>query len=109
MKVSVVVPAYNEEKYIRACIESILNQEEKADEIIVINNNSTDKTVDILKQYPIKIVNETEQGMIQARNRGFNEAQYEIIARTDADTIVPPDWIAKIKKNFENEKLVALS
>ncbi len=109
MKVSVVIPAYNEEKYIKACIDSIINQQEPADEIIVVNNNSTDSTVDIAGQYPVRIVNEEEQGMIQARNRGFNEAQYDIIARTDADTIVPPDWIAKIKKTFENEQLIALS
>jgi glycosyltransferase involved in cell wall biosynthesis len=109
MKISVVIPAYNEEKYIKTCLESILNQEEQADEIIVVNNNSTDKTVELAKEYPVRVVNEAEQGMIQARNRGFNEAQYEIIVRTDADTIVPQNWIKRIKKYFENEKLIALS
>lgn len=109
MKVSVVVPAYNEELYIKRCLDGLVNQIEAPDEIIVVNNNSTDGTVDIIKQYPVKLVNESEQGMIQARNRGFNEAQYDIIARTDADTIVPPDWIKKIKQNFTDPKLVALS
>jgi|SRR6185369_12598708 len=109
MRISVVIPAYNEEKYIGACLEAMVNQEEKADEIIVVNNNSTDRTVEIAKQYPVIIVNEQEQGMIQARNRGFNEAQYEIIARTDADTIVPSNWIKKIKEDFLSEALVALS
>jgi len=51
-----------------------MNQIEKPDEIIIVNNNSTDKTVAIAEKYPVKIVNEPEQGMIQARNRGFNEA-----------------------------------
>jgi glycosyltransferase involved in cell wall biosynthesis len=109
MKVSVVIPAYNEENYIAACLESMLDQEEKADEIIVVNNNSTDRTVDIVKQYPVRMINETEQGMIQARNRGFNEAHYEIIARTDSDTRVSSDWIKKIKQNFIDADLVALS
>lgn len=109
MKVSVVVPAYNEEKYITKCLDGLMKQIEKPDEIIIVNNNSTDHTVAIAEKYPVRIVHEQEQGMIQARNRGFNEAQYAIIARTDADTIVPPDWIKKIKETFADEKIVALS
>ena len=109
MKVSVIIPAYNEELYIQACLEALMNQKVKPDEIIVVNNNSTDRTVAIAKKYPVRIVNEKHQGMIQARNRGFNEAQYEIIARTDADTIVPSDWIQKIKNHFQDKGLIALS
>jgi len=109
MKVSVVVIAYNEEKYIRDCLESLMNQVEKADEIIVVDNNSTDKTVEIAKEFPgVKIVKEEEQGMIYARNKGFDSAKYEIIARLDSDTRVPKDWIKKIKWNFENKKIDAL-
>lgn len=109
MKVSVIIPAYNEEAYIGNCLDSLMQQEVKPDEIIVVNNNSTDKTVSIAKKYPVRIVREKKQGMIQARNRGFDEAQYDIIARTDADTIVPPNWIARIKKYFEDKELIALS
>src|ERR1035437_9820650 len=89
MKVSVVIPAYNEEKYIGACLDSLMDQKEKPDEIIVVNNNSTDNTAKIVKKYPVRLINEEQQGMIPARNRGFNEAKFEIIARTDADTILP--------------------
>lgn len=109
MKVSVVIPAYNEQKYIGACLDSLMRQQDPPDEIIVVNNNSKDKTASIIQKYPVRIVHEKEQGMIQARNRGFNEAQFDIIARTDADTIVPPDWIKKIRKAFNNPKLIALS
>jgi glycosyltransferase involved in cell wall biosynthesis len=109
MKISVVIPAYNEEAYLGTCLDSLMQQEVKPDEIIVVNNNSTDKTVAVAKKYPVRIVTEKEQGMIQARNRGFNEAQYEIIARTDADTIVPPDWIKKIKEQFKNKQTIAFS
>lgn len=109
MKVSVIIPAYNEEKRIEACLHALMKQKVKPDEIIVVNNNSTDKTVAIAKQFPVRIVKEKQQGMTYARNRGFNEAQYDIIARTDADTIVPPDWIQKIKKHFRDKELVGLS
>lgn len=109
IKVSVVIPIYNEQKYIGACLESLMKQTDPADEIIVINNNSTDDSVKIAKQYPVRILKEKEQGMTPARNKGFNEAQFEIIARTDADTILPKNWIRKIKKAFADEKLVGLS
>lgn len=110
MKVSVIIPAFNEEKYIEKCLISIFDQEEKPDEIIVIDNNSTDKTSEIAKRYEVKVIKEIIQGITPTRNRGFNEAKHEIIARTDADTWVRKDWIKRIKENFKNnKKLVALS
>ncbi len=101
MKISVVIPAYNEEKQISKCLQSLMEQEVKPDEIIVVDNNSTDKTAKIAKAFFVRVVHEAEQGMIPARNRGFNEAQGDIIARTDSDTILPKDWIKKIKSDFE--------
>jgi len=109
MKVSVVIPAYNEEKYIKKCLASVTNQIVPADEVIVVNNNSIDKTVAIAKKFGVKIVNEKKQGMTPARNRGFNEAKFEIIARCDADAVLPPDWIKRIKENFEKRKIDAIS
>lgn len=109
LKLSVVIPVYNEEKYIGACLESLMKQTEPADEIIVVNNNSTDNSVKIIKQFPVRIINEKKQGMTPARNRGLNEARYDIIARTDADTKLPPTWIKQIKKRFADEKIVAIS
>ncbi len=108
-KVSVVIPVYNEEQYLTACLDSLMAQSVKADEIIVVDNNSSDASVAIAKRYPVTIVHEKEQGMTPARNRGFNSTHYEIIARTDADTILPPTWIKRIKKTFLNEELVAIS
>ncbi len=100
MKVSVIIPAYNEERYIRKCLESLLKQEEKADEIIVVDNNSSDKTREVAKSYGVRVIKEKKQGRSYARSAGFNNARYEIIARVDADTTVPKDWILKIKKHF---------
>jgi glycosyltransferase involved in cell wall biosynthesis len=109
MKVSVVIPAFNEEKYIKKLLLSVINQKVGADEIIVIDNNSTDKTAQIARSLGAKVVREAVQGMTPARNRGFNEAKYEIIARCDADAIVSADWIKKIKKNFGKGDIDALS
>jgi len=109
MKVSVVIPAFNEEKFIGKCLASIVNQTVPADEIIVVNNNCTDKTEAVARKFGVKIVKEKVQGMTPARNRGFNSAKYEIIARCDADAVVPKDWIKKIKNDFKKRKIDALT
>jgi glycosyltransferase involved in cell wall biosynthesis len=109
MKVSVVVLAHNEEKYIEKCLQSLIDQEEKPDEIIVVDNNSRDKTVEICKKFPVRIVREKTPGIIAARNKGFNSALYDVIARCDADSIAPPDWIKRIKENFSVNNISALS
>ncbi len=109
MKTSVVIPVFNEEKYITNCLNSLKRQEEKPDEIIIVDNNCTDKTISLAKKYPVRIIEEKKQGAVFARNTGFNTAKYEIIARCDADTILPQNWIKKIKKNFQKKDIAALS
>lgn len=110
MKISVIVPAYNEEKAIEACLESLKNQIEKPYEIIVVDNNSSDKTAEIAKKFGVKIIKEKRQGRIFARDTGFNAAKGDIVARTDADTRVPPDWTKRIREAFETDpKLLGFS
>jgi len=110
MKTSVVIPVYNEEHYIKDCLLSLMNQEEKPDEIIIVDNNSKDNTVKIAKEFPVTVVSEKTQGTAYARNTGFNLAKGPLIIRTDADCRVPPTWIKQIKLHFEkNPKLVGLS
>jgi|SRR3989338_1379299 len=108
MTISVVIPARNEEHFIGTCLKSLMNQEVMPDEIIVVNNNSTDKTSEVLKEYPVKVVMSHEPGIAKTRTRGFNEAKSDIIARTDADSQIPRDWIKKIKNHFEHESIDAV-
>lgn len=110
MKISLIIPAYNEEKYIAQCLDSVEKQKIKADEVILVNNNCSDNTLSIVKKYPfVRIINEIKQGMIAARNAGFNEAKYDLIARCDADTKLPPNWIARIHRNFARYNIDALT
>jgi glycosyltransferase involved in cell wall biosynthesis len=109
MKISVVVPVFNEEKYIGQCLQSLKKQIEAPDEIIVVDNASTDRTAEVINQFPVKTLTESLKGIIPARNAGFDAAKYDIIARCDADAIVPPDWIKKIKADFEKSKIDGLS
>lgn len=109
MRVSVIVPVYNEEKHIDTCLRSLVNQKVKPYEIIVIDNNCTDDTISIVKKYPVKIIKENKQGITHARNRGFDSARGDILARCDADSILPPSWIKKIIDNFNKYNIDALT
>ena len=110
MNISVVIPAFNEEKRLPACLKSIQNQTVKPYEIIVVDNASIDKTANIAKEMGAKVIFEPRKGVTFARNHGFSSVKGDIIARTDADTVVPPNWIEVINGYFErDEKLDALS
>src|SRR3989344_7494836 len=108
MKISVVIPAYNEEKYIRNSLNSLKQQVEQPDEIIIVDNLSQDKTILIAKEFNVKVIEGRTKGIGHARSIGFDTVQNEIIARCDADTVVPADWIKKIKQNFLSNGIDAL-
>lgn len=94
---SIIILAYNEESYIGSCLEAIKQQTVPPNEVIVVNNNSNDKTLEIIQSYPfVTLITETEQGMIPARDSGFNAAKSDFLARIDADTRIPPHWVATV-------------
>lgn len=108
--VSIVIPAYNEERTIRACVVAALEQTVPADEIIVVNNKSTDSTASMLQalqtEFPdaplIVIDQNDEQGITPTRNAGFDAATSEVIGRIDSDSILEPEWVAVVKRIFSD-------
>jgi len=111
IKVSVVIPAYNEEKLIERCLLSLAKQTfpRKYYEIIVVDNASVDRTEELAKKYADKVLKEPRKGLLFARQKGFEAARGKIVLRTDADAFVPMDWIERAWKNFEkNKEMVAL-
>lgn len=108
VKISVVIPAYNEEKYLSKCLESLKNQTYKTFEIIIVDNGSSDATADIAKKYNIIIIHESKKGVGAARKKGFAQAQGDIIVSTDADCSFPPDWLEKIVHAFEKPGTIAV-
>jgi len=106
--ISVVVPAYNEEKYLANCLESLNNQvfPRVNYEVIVVDNNSTDATRQIAEKYGARVVGCQVQGVASARDAGIKAAWGEIIANTDADTTVAPDWLEKIASHFHSDPML---
>lgn len=105
MKISVVIPLYNKKDTILRALQSVLSQTVMPQEIIVVNDGSTDdseQVVAVLKHRLIKLVNQSNQGVSSARNRGIDEANYEWIAFLDADDEWLPDFLKTI--SFLSEK-----
>jgi glycosyltransferase involved in cell wall biosynthesis len=92
--ISFVIPCYNEEKYIRECIRSI-KREAKATphEIIVVDNNCTDNTVLIAMQEGVTVVSERRKGVVFARQAGYKNVSYDLIANIDADSRLCEGWV----------------
>jgi glycosyltransferase involved in cell wall biosynthesis len=101
---SIIIPAYNEERFIGACLDAIAAQTEAPDEVIVVDNNSTDRTVEIARGYPfVTVVHAHKQGIVYARDAGFDAAKSEIIGRIDADTLLPKNWVAYIRRYYQSD------
>jgi len=111
MKISLIIPAYNEEKYIGDCLSSIEKYGEGIFEVIVVNNASTDDTAKVVERFSkVKLINENKKGLPFARNRGLSEAKGEIVAFVDADTRIKKGWVENIIKKFEeDESLISVS
>jgi glycosyltransferase involved in cell wall biosynthesis len=103
--ISIIIPAYNEERYLRRCLDSIDSQVMRPFEVIVVDNNSNDETVSIAKRYPfVTLVTESTQGRVYARNAGFQAAHGTVLARIDADAVLPVDWVSRVTAYFDNDR-----
>jgi glycosyltransferase involved in cell wall biosynthesis len=110
LRVSLVIPAYNEENHLQACLQAACNQTIPFYEIIVVDNNSMDRTAAIAKSFPgVIVIPEPKQGKVHARTAGFDAARGDIIGRIDADTVLPPDWAANLQRVFSDGKTDAVS
>jgi glycosyltransferase involved in cell wall biosynthesis len=110
MKISVIIPAHNEEKYLERTLEAILAQDYPNFEVIIVDNASTDRTSDIAKSFSkVKVLFEGNKGTMWACECGRKEATGEIIVRMDADCLPEIDWLKKGAAFFEDDKVVGVS
>jgi glycosyltransferase involved in cell wall biosynthesis len=105
MRLSFVVPAYNEEAYLPACLESILNQTGHLPagevEIIVVNNASTDRTREVALGFAgVNVVDEPRKGLTFARQAGFAASSGDLIANVDSDSRLTPGWVELVLATF---------
>lgn len=100
MKVSVIIPVYNVEKYLESCLESIKSQTFTDYELILINDGSTDESVAIMRRYAktdarIRIISQSNRGVSAARNLGLSVAEGEYVLFVDSDDTILPDALER--------------
>lgn len=102
--ISVIVPVRNSAKTIGDLLDSLMSLEYTPDrlEIVVVDGNSSDGTRKIVEEYPVLLVDEEGKGLNAARNTGIKWSTGEIVAYTDGDCVVPPDWARSIARNFRS-------
>lgn len=107
--ISVVIPVHNEAPILARCLRALHEQTDRPDEIIVVDNACSDDSARIAREFPlVRVVSEERAGVTYARTAGFDAAKSDVIARIDADTLVPSDWVARIRTAFREPTLDAL-
>ena len=107
--ISIIIPVYNTEKYLRRCMDSILNSAYKDFEILLINDGSTDSSPAICEEYSrqdsrIKVIHQKNQGVSVARNTGLDYCQGEWIVFVDSDDFISKDFLSLIAKEVHQDK-----
>lgn len=101
-KFSIIVPVYNVENYIKKCLDSIFDQSFKDYEVIVVNDGTKDNSMDIVKDYQVKIITQKNQGLSAARNHGVEKAKGEYIIFLDSDDYWDKDLLLNLSKSLKN-------
>ena len=107
--VSIIIPMYNSEDYIEACIESIfsINYPQDKFEVIIVDNGSTDQSLEIVKRYPVKVISCPEGNISKVRNVGATIAKGNIFAFVDSDCAVGNGWLSAAVEILSRPGVVA--
>ena len=108
---AVVIPSYNESDYLLPCLEALHRQTLPPDEIIVVDNNSTDDSIaQAQRLFPdVRYLHESRQGIVFAREAGFTAASSDVIVKIDADTMVDVDWLERLLQSMNDQNADAWS
>ncbi len=109
-QLSVVIPAYNEEELLPHCLRALqLPAKRLGVKIYVIDNNSTDQTAAIARKFGATVISEPRQGVVYALQRGLLAVSTALVAFTDADSVVAPNWLDHLLEDFQNPKVLAVT
>jgi glycosyltransferase involved in cell wall biosynthesis len=100
LSISVVIPVFNDAEFLRTCLRALAEQRRQADEVIVVDNASTDDTAAVARAAGVRLVTEPRRGIWPAAAAGYDAAEGDVIARLDADSVPPVDWLARIEDRF---------
>ena len=107
--ISLVIPVYGVEKYIANCLKSVVNQEYKDFELLLVNDGTKDKSVEVinnfLKDYDLnyRIINKENGGLASARNEGIKKAKGEYVAFLDADDAISSDFLLNLFNSLQGK------
>lgn len=103
VKFSIIIPVYNVEKYIKRCLDSVIAQTYKNYEVIVVNDGTKDNSMEIVKGYDVKIINQENKGLSEARNTGVKNSSGEYIIFLDSDDYIEKDLLKEINNSLKNK------
>jgi glycosyltransferase involved in cell wall biosynthesis len=103
VRLSVVIPVRNDAAMLATALESLGAQHRPPDEIVVVDNGSSDQSAEVAHAAGARVVPQPVRGIPSAASTGYDAATGDIIARIDADSICPPNWLARIERRFERE------
>lgn len=106
--VSVVIPARDDAEMLEVCLQALAQQTRLPDEIVVVDNASSDHTARVARDAGARVVFEPVPGIPRAASTGYDAATGELIARLDADSVPPPDWIARAVEQFEADPTLSV-
>ncbi|WP_454048671.1 glycosyltransferase family A protein [Cellulomonas sp. Marseille-Q8402] len=98
LRISLVVPALDEADRLPRCLASVAAQTRQPDEVLVVDNGSTDATAHLAAAAGARVVHEPVRGIWPAAATGYDAATGDVIARVDADSVLPPDWLERVER-----------
>lgn len=107
--VSVVIPVRNSAKVVGDCLDSVMKLDYPTFEVIVVDDASSDNTIETVSRYPVKLLSMKEKlGAYEARNRGVDVASGQIVAFTDSDCVVDPNWLRNLLSCYTDERIAGV-
>lgn len=107
MRISVVVPVLDDAEALEHCLDALARQERAADEIVVVDSGSTDGSAEVAARHGARVLHVHVAGIPGATAAGLDGADGDVLARLDADTVPPPDWLGRIEAAFAGDPALA--